>query len=1115
MGSTAYSRLDYAIRITSAEETAQISTRAPDGSVGHSAIPRDVVDRAARGDDADLRAALFVPLIIGTPVWDLPMLSRVTIEVGERAWAVIPFESFVPAGGLFVRTSPVYSNVAQVPLAFPIRVLETGEPAVVSGAIDFTFHDTYREQALIDGQTTLAGAEAFLKAKSWATAEILHVHDLAGDAASLSTVTGGEPGSVGWFLRFGDRFRTRLIVIQAAPADIPCLRVVAQSIIDRGGPAVWLLGDAPADAQALYGGIAHDRPLDWIRASVPGELFACAGALETLRYSAIGDTLAQPAEVEDVVRIVDADFPAPFQFVVKDLRSRLSTKAATRNAVARAIAGTAQTLGIPIEGSTIQSNKLWGTRAERFGDAISERLARGGLSVVDLDTHLTGIRDSGIAVTIDDLTDHVQKSSKPLAQLNRAAARNALSAKLRRIGGAMPAYRFEDHESDGMLPLAGKVAVARAVANALRTTTGSRARPSPPPGPRHVNTGFYAATGEGRLEQMPQASARLKRSEIVHFGVRIGPKDAATVALGSTALFEDKIQWDEDGAGIEIGVTAIDFDLVGDPVRQVWLPRTAPTELVTFAVRPHADTTVYGMARLRVAIYHRNNVLQSFLVAARLEGASGEMASSFARALNTTPEAVGSLGAGDLGYLARLEYATAPVGAAAAPPRALTIIANDSAGDKVVTIKGDDLFTVRIDPSLPDKVMRVRAALDRASRDGNGRYRYLFGQKPNEGDPALLLDALWDIAERGFDIFNLLVRGDEERKRVAELIAKGGGIHAAHIDASSVIPWALVYDRKVFPTQLQYEDQGDPHAPVHKVEKGLCPASKPSVDGTMPDVECGGTGCLLHAGDNEQRKRNGQAIYLEETVICRRRFWGFATQIEVPAQQLTDLAATGGPSMQTDVASDQPVTVIAGFNPNLSFAKEHRETLEQKVFVPPNNTVTTARARIVGPVLGGRDPLRQFLDQRQPDIVYFYCHALASLPGDNNAIGPSLDFGLGYKGNKADVLEAMQFAGGAWTHKPLVFINGCGSAGFSPYAPSEFIAQFIQGRRASAVIGTEVTVWEALATEMATSFLRHFLDRANAGDALLRARRELLARNNPLGLVYTLYGSSDLTLKGQ
>src|SRR5262249_27681087 len=116
-----------------------------------------------------------------------------------------------------------------------------------------------------------------------------------------------------------------------------------------------------------------------------------------------------------------------------------------------------------------------------------------------------------------------------------------------------------------------------------------------------------------------------------------------------------------------------------------------------------------------------------------------------------------------------------------------------------------------------------------------------------------------------------------------------------------------------------------------------------------------------------------------------------------------------------------------------------------------------------------------------------------------------------------DIVSSSDFNGQAWKQNPLVFINGCGSVGFNPAAPSGFITSFIQDRKASAVIGTEVTVWERLATEMGLTFFQQFLaDKPkSAGAALTHARRKLLLKNNPLGLVYTLYGSADLHLDFQ
>ncbi len=65
------------------------------------------------------------------------------------------------------------------------------------------------------------------------------------------------------------------------------------------------------------------------------------------------------------------------------------------------------------------------------------------------------------------------------------------------------------------------------------------------------------------------------------------------------------------------------------------------------------------------------------------------------------------------------------------------------------------------------------------------------------------------------------------------------------------------------------------------------------------------------------------------------------------------------------------------------------------------------------------------------------------------------------------------------------------------------------------MIGTEIPVFELLAGEMARLFLKRFLgggEAGKAGKALLESRLDLLARGNPLGLVYTLYAIAELAL---
>lgn len=71
---------------------------------------------------------------------------------------------------------------------------------------------------------------------------------------------------------------------------------------------------------------------------------------------------------------------------------------------------------------------------------------------------------------------------------------------------------------------------------------------------------------------------------------------------------------------------------------------------------------------------------------------------------------------------------------------------------------------------------------------------------------------------------------------------------------------------------------------------------------------------------------------------------------------------------------------------------------------------------------------------------------------------------------------------------------------------------------ASGAIGTEIPVYEDLAAEFASLFLRRFLagkgtaGNGTAGIAMLESRLEMLGRLNPLGLAYTLYGFSNLAI---
>ena len=72
---------------------------------------------------------------------------------------------------------------------------------------------------------------------------------------------------------------------------------------------------------------------------------------------------------------------------------------------------------------------------------------------------------------------------------------------------------------------------------------------------------------------------------------------------------------------------------------------------------------------------------------------------------------------------------------------------------------------------------------------------------------------------------------------------------------------------------------------------------------------------------------------------------------------------------------------------------------------------------------------------------------------------------------------------------------------------------FVGGASASGVIGTEITVFESLATQFADEFFTRFVDLYEPiREAVRRARLQVLTKGNPLGLIYIVYAAPGLHL---
>jgi hypothetical protein len=96
---------------------------------------------------------------------------------------------------------------------------------------------------------------------------------------------------------------------------------------------------------------------------------------------------------------------------------------------------------------------------------------------------------------------------------------------------------------------------------------------------------------------------------------------------------------------------------------------------------------------------------------------------------------------------------------------------------------------------------------------------------------------------------------------------------------------------------------------------------------------------------------------------------------------------------------------------------------------------------------------------------------------------------------------------------PLVFLNGCetGTAGIDSTNENSFPGMFLD-LGASSVIATEAPVWDKFGLGFSNELIALLSAGESLGDALFDIRRKYLkVANNPLGLIYTLYGNPNVT----
>jgi hypothetical protein len=402
--------------------------------------------------------------------------------------------------------------------------------------------------------------------------------------------------------------------------------------------------------------------------------------------------------------------------------------------------------------------------------------------------------------------------------------------------------------------------------------------------------------------------------------------------------------------------------------------------------------------------------------------------------------------------------------------RRLNILTNHGAGGthSIVVNNGDRAIAVPVSDSQASVVLTaIRKRLTEITLGASGdKSQYDDENRKSTSD---FVGDLRRMALSGAQLWQAVVPDVADRGYLREHLADRAKIQITRA-THTVFPWALIYDIPRDP-----EEDGT-----------LC--------SILEDWE------VQQAALRDYPSRcPGEASH-GRNVICPYGFWGFRHMIEQPPSVRTG-------TLRTSIQVMEPARAAAARSLalNAALTKTHFTELEacfQGWFqlVPCDDRPALEAA---------------LADPRLP-LAYFYCHGRTEVQAD--VVTPYLEIGTDTRiapGSFGAWYEAGGWGSAHWSETaPLVFINGCETAALQPSDVVSFVDAFA-GLHAAGVVGTEISVSQRVANEVALNFYRHFVGPAGAsvGTALYRTRIDLLRKGNIAGLVYTPFCSMDLTLE--
>lgn len=590
---------------------------------------------------------------------------------------------------------------------------------------------------------------------------------------------------------------------------------------------------------------------------------------------------------------------------------------------------------------------------------------------------------------------------------------------------------------------------------------------------RVVNTGFAPSTDP---DELLDPAHPLAPNTAYFFWIDIGKPDKRSMEVTKSDV-------PQAVPGVSLTVTVVGFSdgilvqpnadvgqmYVGEggnvsALRQPLGKKSPPSEAgdrrLFFPVR---TPTTEGLALMRCQIFCGRVLLQSRLIE-----------------VNVSRSALTRINVPEFGFRSNLDYKLSQMLDQTMlnefEPHRLSIMLNKNSdgthsfhfygADEGKPFKRDDVrFT---EGTLTGLISRGRETLQKVSwntknewKEGDD-YRY----KDRQLNLPRLYEDLKNLARWGFEFYttiNLKFGSGEKIKALQKLMAKPGQVQIAMKESASyILPAALIYDYPLDSGAKSYS---------------YCQEFETALTSKLPlsEVKCFKGECPTH-GDLE--------------AICPSGFWGYRHQLGMP------LSLGKAPDIGARIKVNGALNMAVGVATDMKLLGSHKVNIEK---LQPKPSLTFADTRKV---------VFEML-KKSPHVVYFYCHG--GYARDEDA--PYLQ--IGAKENPELILQSnLQAYQIIWNGpRPLVFINGCHTTALAPQQSLEFITPLVTYCGSAGVIGTEITIWEELATVFAEELLQRFFKQVPIGEAVRQARLKLLSEGNPLGLVYIPFVQADLKLE--